>query len=340
METASFTLTDIPSVQHLKAQYNSTQNYLLSKEIVSAVTAAIRLGQPLFITGEPGTGKTQLAYKIADHFQLKDEEGEVRPLVFNTKTTSTAKDLFYTYDAVRHFRDANRKDFGESNIMDYIELQALGRAIAYTNPAAAAKVGITIEAPRNSVVLIDEIDKAPTDFPNDILYELENMAFEIKEKPGTLIKAGADHRPIVIMTSNSEKSLPDAFLRRCVFLHIDFPKQDLLVKIVRSKVAPNTVDWNSSEDKNLAEKYKILEKKYKALVAHFLEIREVVKKKKPATAELIGWVRMLEMEKFLEGDVNFKQLAEEQGHILGLSYAILAKNKDDLKILQDKYLKK
>lgn len=331
MEAETFRFTEIPSIKHLKSQYNNTKNYLLSKEIVSAVTAAIRLGQPLFITGEPGTGKTQLAYKIADHFQLKDEEGEIRPLIFNTKTTSTARDLFYMYDAVRHFRDANRKDLGESDIMDYIELQALGRAIAYTNPADAAKVGVKIDAPRNSVVLIDEIDKAPTDFPNDILYELENMAFEIKEKPGTRIKAGVDHRPIVIMTSNSEKSLPDAFLRRCVFLHIDFPKRDLLLEIVRSKLAP---ERESQEGQKKEE----MEAKYKALVDHFVEIREIVKKKKPATAELIGWVRMLEMEQFLEGDLNFKQLVAEQRQILGLSYSILAKNKDDLSILKNKYL--
>ncbi|MEM7370762.1 MAG: MoxR family ATPase [Bacteroidota bacterium] len=330
-----FKLTDIPSVKHLKAQYNNSQTYILSKEIDSAVTAAIRLGQPLFITGEPGTGKTQLAYKVAQHFGLKDEQGEIRPLIFNTKTTSTAKDLFYMYDAVRHFRDANRKDGAQHEMMEYIELQALGKAIAYTNPADAAKVGIQLDAPRHSVVLIDEIDKAPTDFPNDILYELENMAFEIKET-GEKIKAGEDCRPIVIMTSNSEKSLPDAFLRRCVFLHIEFPKKDLLIDIVRSKLSP---DLSTKTDENGAEVEKANER-LEVLVQHFEEIRDAVKKKRPATAELIGWIRVLEMEKFLEKNkIDFSNLTKEQEIVLGQSYGILAKNNDDLEILKKKYLK-
>ena len=310
---------DIPDVRHLKQRYYDPDKYILSDEVANAVKVAMSLGQPLFITGEPGTGKTQLAYKIAHHFQLRDEMGEFKPLIFNTKTTSTAKDLFYLYDAVRHFRDANMKQAGVGNLMEYIELQALGKAIAFTNPVAAKAVGIELEAPRYSVVLIDEIDKAPTDFPNDILFELENMSFEIKET-GTRVQAGTDHRPIVIMTSNSEKSLPDAFLRRCVFLHIEFPKPHLLLEIVRSKL---------SDESAYADE---------AFVNHFMDVREAVKKKKPATAELIGWLRMLEMEQFLEEGVDFRNLTDRQKRLLRFSYGVLAKNKDDLAILEREFL--
>lgn len=309
----------IPDLTSLKEQYRDPSKYLLSEEIVNAVKAAVSLGQPLFITGEPGTGKTQLAYKIAHHFGLENEEGELAPLIFNTKTTSTARDLFYIYDAVRHFRDANLRTDEAADLMRYIDLQALGKAIAFTNPAAAKELGLHIKEPRHSVVLIDEIDKAPTDFPNDILYELENMAFEIKET-GMQVKSGAGRRPIVIMTSNSEKSLPDAFLRRCVFLHIEFPRKELLIDIISSKLGAES---GYSDE---------------AFIDHFYQIREAVKKKKPATAELIGWLRMLEMEDFLAGGLDFRRLTDRQRRLLRFSYGVLAKNKDDLAILEREFL--
>lgn len=310
---------DFPDVNQLKKDYYNPDKYLLNQEIVGAVKAAMTLGQPLFITGEPGTGKTQLAYKIAQHFQLANDEGIYKPLIFNTKTTSTARDLFYTYDAVRHFRDANMKKKSADEVMDYIDLQALGKAIAYTNPKAAAKLGLEIDSPRNSVVLIDEIDKAPTDFANDILFELENLAFEIKET-GMQFKVGENHRPVILMTSNSEKSLPDAFLRRCVFLHIEFPDEELLLEIVKSKLSPDSL--YSDE----------------VFVKHFIHIRNVVKKKKPATAELIGWLNMLELENFVEEGVDFNHLTEKQKQILRYSYGIIAKNKDDLSIIEREFL--
>ena len=309
----------IPDLTHLKEKYHDPEKYQLSDEIVSAVKAAVNLGQPLFITGEPGTGKTQLAYKVAHHFGLQNEAGQAAPLIFNTKTTSTARDLFYLYDAVRHFRDANLRDGPARPISDYIELQALGQAIALTNPSAAQQLGIQLSEPRSAVVLIDEIDKAPTDFPNDILFELENMAFEIKET-GTVIRAGEGRRPIVIMTSNSEKSLPDAFLRRCVFLHIEFPGKDLLAEIVRSKLGEQSAYTDE------------------AFIDHFMHVRDAVKKKKPATAELIGWLRMLEMDGFLADGPDFRQLSERQRRLLRFSYSILAKNKDDLAILEREFL--
>ena len=312
---------DIPSVEDIKDQDNDPSTYLLSDEIKGAVKAAMKLGQPLFITGEPGTGKTALANKIAHAFQLTDEEGKFRALKFNTKTTTTAQDLFYKYDAVRHFRDANMKQGVDIHPMSYIELQALGKAIAFTDPASAKEKGIelAVDKPQNVVVLIDEIDKAPADFPNDILHEIENLAFEIRET-GTVIKADKAIKPFVIMTSNSEKSMPDAFLRRCVFLHIEFPKAKLLTEIVQKKLS-NAAYVENAE----------------AFVAHFEEVRKEVKKKKPATAELIGWIRMLEMEDFFNGSVDFDNLSEEQKKKLKFSYSVLAKNKDDYNILIDHF---
>jgi MoxR-like ATPase len=319
MANFTFSIQELRQRDETGAQQDS---YILSEEIVNAVKAAISLEQPLFITGEPGTGKTRLAYKIAQHFQLTNEKGEFGPLIFNTKTTSTARDLFYLYDAVRHFRDANLKEAKASSILEYIDLQALGKAIALTNPKAAKALGMEVKQARHTVVLIDEIDKAPTDFPNDILFEIENMAFEIKET-GTMVESGQGGKPLVIMTSNSEKSLPDAFLRRCVFLHIEFPKADLLQEIVQSKFGTDSPYSDM------------------AFVKHFEAVREAVKKKRPATAELIGWLRMLRLEKFLDAGndaLDFNQLSPQQKNILRFSYGVLAKNKDDLSILEQRFL--
>ena len=168
------------------------------------------------------------------------------------------------------------------------------------------------------MVLIDEIDKAPTDFPNDILYEIEHMAFEIKEV-GKSIRGGKTHRPIVVMTSNSEKNLPEAFLRRCVFYHIPFPAHAQLVEIVRAHLGESS---QYADDR---------------LIRHFLQVRDAVKKKKPATAELIGWLRMLELENFLTPDLSFERMSPEQRKSLRFSYSVLAKNKDDLGILEQEF---
>lgn len=315
---------DLPSVSSLKSKERNPANYLLSPELASAVKVALTLGQPLFLTGEPGTGKTLLAYKIAHHFQLADDQGAYAPLIFNTKTTSTARDLFYTYDAVRHFRDANIRREGDAALTStdaYIELQALGKAIVLTNPELLKQASIArgfVGNARSAVVLIDEIDKAPTDFPNDILYEIENMAFEIKEL-GQRIRAGDGFRPIVVMTSNSEKNMPDAFLRRCVFYHIPFPDKEQLLRIVQAHLGTES-DYQDER-----------------LIDHFMDVREAVKKKKPATAELIAWLRLLEMEDFFHPSLNFRKLSADQKRQLRYSYSILAKNKHDLAILEQEF---
>jgi len=303
--------------------------YLPDPGLEAAVEVALELGMPLLVTGEPGTGKTQLAYWAADK-----KEFNLHPQVlrFNTKTTSVAKDLFYRYDAIRHFRDASR---AEVNVLNYITFDALGKAIL-----AAASA-------RRFVVLVDEIDKAPRDFPNDVLFEFEDMAFRIeeaetkdftvadnfwREKPelaelkidiekvhpqqGVIRLPKGAPRPLLILTSNSEKNLPDAFLRRCVFYHIPFPDDKRLEKIVSQNV-----EFGENYEKMLS---KIIEK--------FSDIRRKGLRKPPATAELVRWVEILEkrgidLEKAAQGDEAMRQKLLD-------TYPVLAKNREDLEKLK------
>ncbi len=295
------------------------ENYILTEELKNAVKVAISLGQPLLLTGEPGTGKTQLAYKIAHDLSKGSSSFNTEPLVFNTKTTSVAADLFYTYDAIKHFHDANIRNAENiiiPKISKYITLQAFGKAIALSNQNEVQTNEFLVTAEKktaSSVVLIDEIDKAPRDFPNDILNEIERFEFEIKEADNYKIKIGDKHHIVVIMTSNSEKNLPDAFLRRCIFYHIPFPSKEQLINIVKSHLGENSF---YSDEK---------------CIDFFIKVRETIKKKKPATAELIAWLRILEIENFVaDNKFDFKDLTPVQKNILQLSYSVLAKTKDDL----------
>jgi MoxR-like ATPase len=258
------------------------------------------------VTGEPGTGKTQLAASIAHDLGLRP------PLVFHAKTTSTARDLFYRYDALSHFHVAHFKPEA-AQVEEYVSYEALGLAILLSLPANRAEPFLPQPlrgiGPVRSVVLIDEIDKAPRDLPNDVLNEIENLTFDVRET-GRTFQADAKYRPVVVLTSNSEKNLPDAFLRRCVFYHIPFPSRDELARIVSLRIP-------ASEQ--------LSPERLKAAIAHFDLLRKLQLKKPPATAELLAWIRVLQS---LDLDPNRMQTPEAR-RALKLSYAVLAKSRED-----------
>ena len=283
--------------------------YKACKGLQEAVNVAISLGQPLLITGEPGTGKTQLASSIAYEYNLP-------LLTFQTKTTSVAHDLFYHYDAIRRFQDSQIQ--GKTiHMIDYISFQALGIAILLTYPKEQTHTLLDDlyknKGPTRSVILIDEIDKAPRDLPNDVLMEIEHLSFKVKET-GDTYSANHHYRPIVVLTSNSEKNLPDAFLRRCVFYHISFPLHDELKAIVTSRFKdyPELLT-EFSEDYILAA------------VNHFEDIRKENLKKKPATAELLAWITTLQAL-----NLDPRHLTTD----MASSYSVLVKNKEDYVCLQ------
>ncbi|MDX1665879.1 MAG: MoxR family ATPase [Saprospiraceae bacterium] len=293
--------TELPDIQ-LNPRLHDPSLYLPSQGLVSAVNVALNLGLPLLLTGEPGTGKTQLAYHIAYHFRLGN------PLVFNAQTTSVAKDLFYRYDALGHFQynQAQQTALSSEQIeRNYIRYQALGEAI---------------RSNRRAVVLLDEIDKAPRDLPNDVLAALEELRFRVPEIDKSF-EAQPANRPIIIMTSNSEKNLPDAFLRRVVYYHIPFPDKEALLKILQLKVT------------------EMSDEAFRDIIAHFEMLRSGRRaklKKNPATAELIQWALLLQKIDFPTGKLNEpEKLTEEERQHMRLSYSVLAKNKDDLHMLQE-----
>lgn len=231
--------------------YKGSPNYVASKELIDAVNIAIQLEKPLIIRGEPGTGKTMLAKSIADALSLPF-------FVWHIKSTTKAKDGLYFYDTVQRLNDARFHDKDISDIKQYIKFGKLAEAFLSDNKA---------------VLLIDEIDKADIEFPNDLLNELDEMSFYIPETKEIIT---AKNRPIVIITSNSEKDLPDAFLRRCVFHYIAFPDYELMKKIINVHF-PNIHN-------------KLLEKSLNI----FYEIRNLKDlRKKPSTSELIDWIKIL-----------------------------------------------
>lgn len=233
--------------------FKSTGTYIASEELMSAVNVARALQKPLLIKGEPGTGKTMLARAIAESLNM--------PIItWNIKSTTKAQDGLYMYDTIQRLYDGQFGEEGVDDIKRYIKLGKLGEAF---------------NAEEQVVLLIDEIDKADLEFPNDLLWELDQMEFYIHETKETI---KAKTRPIVIITSNAEKELPDAFLRRCVFHYIAFPDRELMDEIVRTHF--EKLDEN------------ILNEAMDVFYA-IRGMREI--KKKPSTSELIDWINALQL---------------------------------------------
>jgi MoxR-like ATPase len=261
--------------------------FVTDRAILDAIHTAIILGQPLLVTGEPGVGKTELAnyvaYQLGLEHKLTSSRRPEYALRFDVKSTTKASDLFYTFDVVGRFHAAQHKDTVEDiDPRRFTQFHALGRALLdASDPDQVDDLwGLNYRRvsrePRRNVVLIDEIDKAARDVPNDLLMELEQMSFFITELDRT-VRALPEYRPIVIITSNSERSLPDPFLRRCVFLPLKFPPRSAIERVVLGRL-----------------------KEYKAgspLLAEamnvFFGLRDIGLRKAPATAELLGFVQAL-----------------------------------------------
>lgn len=307
--------------------------YILSGALERAVEIALHLNRPLLLCGEPGTGKTALAKHLALLYSTTGLPGHApfhpAPLIFNTKTTSTATDLFYAYDALTRLRDAYNQEKKPAG--HYIELRALGKAIAFQHGSKSEKLtklgsvrnfsnnnGIP-EKPTSTVVLIDEIDKAPRDFPNDILNEIEKMEFEIKELEAHVQPSETNAKTLVIMTSNNEKNLPDAFLRRCIFHYIEFPEPSLLQEIVKLHFA----EVNSNGQ-------------LMGIIDTFNKLRALPLIKRPATAEFLDWLKLLQQKNLLkEAQEPYKKLPAGIAAELNDTLGVLCKNANDLGLVKE-----
>ena len=269
-------------------RFEGTDSYVATDDLMMAVNAAITLERPLLIKGEPGTGKTMLALEVAKALQ--------RPLFeWHVKSTTKAQHGLYEYDAVSRLRDSQLGDPKVKDIGNYIVRGMLWNAF---------------ESAEQSVLLIDEVDKADIEFPNDLLRELDRMEFYVYETQ-QLVKA--KNRPLVIITSNNEKELPDAFLRRCFFHYIRFPEKETMEKIVQ-------VHFPQLKKNLLRE----------ALEA-FFDIREVPGlKKKPSTSELLDWLKLLMAE-----DISPEALANQDSHkTIPPLHGALLKNEQDVHLFE------
>jgi MoxR-like ATPase len=272
----------------MTARFEGTANYVATDDLRIAVNAAIALERPLLIKGEPGTGKTELAFQVADALKA--------PLItWHVKSTTKAQQGLYEYDAVTRLRDSQLGDPRVKDVKNYIKKGKLWEAFE--------------DGPR-PVLLIDEIDKADIEFPNDLLLELDRMEFFVYET-GETIKA--KHRPVIMITSNNEKELPDAFLRRCFFHYIKFPERETMQKIV-------DVHYPKIKEKLVSEALNI-----------FYQIRDVPGlKKKPSTSELLDWLKLLMNE-----DISPETLKEKDpSKLIPPLHGALLKNEQDVHLFE------
>jgi MoxR-like ATPase len=313
---------------------NNPDRYIPSVELIRAVEIAYALKRPLLLSGEPGTGKTEFARWVASNLYNKGFLD--RPVVYNTKSSSIAQDLFYYYDAVSHFRETNinpenthTAERSRKTTEDFIELKALGLAFANAkgrqNLEISNKIAIKSkinESPVSSVVLIDEIDKAPRDFPNDLLNEIERYEFEIKEINQKIELTDEERKRIlVIMTSNFEKNLPEPFLRRCVYYHIEFPSPERLIDIIKNRL---NIDNGKIES-------------LKRRVDDFFVIRSNQHvQKKPSTSECIDWMRVLNDANLISEPLFDEQKRIKPGSSIVNYLPVLLKMKEDLQLFKPK----
>ena len=264
-------------------KFNGSAGYVAAEELMNSVNIAIALQKPLLVKGEPGTGKTMLAEAIAEAMDMD-------LYIWSIKSTTKAQEGLYVYDTVQRLYDSQ---FGEGDVKDigkYIKLGKLGEAFS---------------SEKQCILLIDEIDKADLEFPNDLLWELDKMEFYINETHET-VKAVT--RPIVIITSNAEKELPDAFLRRCIFHYIEFPNQEKMEEIIRVHFG--------DLDRTLVEN----------AMAAFYDIRKMNDvQKKPSTSELLDWIQAL-----MISGVDFKKIKDEVPF-----KGVLLKKNEDIDIMTD-----
>jgi len=269
-------------------QFEGTSNYVATEELKMAVNAALTLERPLLIKGEPGTGKTQLALEVAKSLDA--------PLIeWHIKSTTKAHQGLYEYDAVSRLRDSQLGDERVHDISNYI---------------VKGKIWEAFHSDKRAVLLIDEIDKADIEFPNDLLQELDRMEFFVYETQELIT---AKHRPLIIITSNNEKELPDAFLRRCFFHYIRFPEIETMQEIVE-------VHYPDLKKDLLAE-----------ALGLFFQVREANGlKKKPSTSELLDWIKLL-----LSEDLTAEALREQStDNILPKMHGALLKNEQDVHLFE------
>ena len=268
-------------------KFSSTSSYVATEDLTVAVNAAVTLQRPLLVKGEPGTGKTELARQVAASLNL--------PLIeWHVKSTTKAQQGLYEYDAVSRLRDSQLGDARVHDVANYIRKGKLWNAF---------------DAPARVVLLIDEIDKADIEFPNDLLQELDRMEFHVYETGQTV---RAQHRPVVIITSNNEKELPDAFLRRCFFHYIRFPDLDTMRAIV-------AVHFPGLRESLLT-----------AALTQFYELREVPGlKKKPSTSEVLDWLKLL-----LAEDLGPEDLRRDGRALLPRLHGALLKTEQDVHLFE------